>query len=158
MNLAMANVSFSVLCVCTLAVFAALWDLTQRRIPNTLILVGFALGFALQLQAAGLDGLLRGLGGAALALAIYFIPFSLRQVGGGDVKLAMVFGVFLGWKQVLSVILIGTVLNGLVALTLLIAKRVLIARGRALPPKLEQVPKAVALGLALFYVALRNPG
>ncbi len=158
MNFAVAPITFPILCVCTLAVFAAVWDITQRRIPNALVLAGFFLGFALQAQSAGLSGMLTGLGGAALALAVYFVPFSLRQVGGGDVKLAMVFGVFLGWKQTLYVILGGTVLNGVLALGLLITRRVLLARGRTIPPKLEQVPKAVALALALFYVTLRNPG
>lgn len=150
--------TFPILCVWTLALFAAIWDITQRRIPNALVLVGFALGFALQVQGAGLHGLLVGLGGAALALAVYFVPFALRQVGGGDVKLAMVFGVFLGWKSTLWVILGGTALNGILALGLLFARRVMIARGRTVPARLEQVPKAVALGVALVYVTLRNPG
>lgn len=153
-----SGLTFPLLCVLTLAVFAAIWDLTQRRIPNALVAAGMVLGIALQLQTGGLSGLVTGLGGAALALAVYFVPFSLRQVGGGDVKLAMVFGMYLGWRATLWVILGGTVINGLLALGLLITRRLLLARGKALPPKLEQVPKAVALAIALFYVTLRNGG
>jgi len=158
MNLTAAPVTFPILCVWTLAVFAAIWDVTQRRIPNPLILIGLSLGLVLQGMEHGAHGLVNALMGAGLALAVYIIPFAMRQVGGGDVKLAMVFGTFIGPMPTLWVILGGTVLNGLIALGLLITRRVLLARGRSIPPKLEQVPKAVALGIALFYVTLASGG
>lgn len=158
MNIPATPVTFPILCVWTLAVFAAIWDVTQRRIPNPLILIGLILGFTLRGMDGGVRALVDALMGAGLALAVFIVPFMVRKVGGGDVKLAMVFGVFLGPMPTLWVILGGTVLNGAIALALLITRRVLLARGRSIPPKLEQVPKAVALGIALFYVTLASKG
>lgn len=147
-------ISLSIMVAWTLAILGALWDLTQRRIPNALIVVGLALGFSLRAQAEGLSGLLAGLVGAAVALGIYLLPFAMRKVGGGDVKMAMMLGVFLGWRDTLWLILYATALNGVTAMVLLLARRVLAARGKGVPAKLEQVPKAVAFTAALLWVTL----
>lgn len=95
---------------------AAVWDVGQRRIPNPLIVVGLVMGAALQTQAGGLVGLGLSVLGACAGLLALLGPFAARMVGGGDVKLLMVIGAFLGWKGALVVLLLGTVAHGLLAM------------------------------------------
>ncbi len=72
---------------------AAVWDVRTRRIPNKLIVVGLVLGMAL----AGIEGhLSSSLFGAAGALGVGIVPFALHALGGGDVKAAIVVGLFVG--------------------------------------------------------------
>lgn len=112
----MASGPFTLPLLLTLLVgLAAVWDLGQRRIPNPLIVVGLVLGAVLQTQADGLVGLGLSVLGASVGLVALLGPFAARMVGGGDVKLLMVVGAFLGWKGALVVLLIGTVAHGLLA-------------------------------------------
>lgn len=134
-----------------LVVIAATWDVWQRRIPNALILTGLLLGLALNLQIGGLPGLLGGLGAAALALALLIGPFAMKVMGGGDVKLAMVCGAFTDWRTVLQIILVGTVIHGVLALAVVLARRVAQARGSVLPDR-AQVPHAVGFAASTFII------
>jgi len=133
----------------TLVGLAAAWDVAQRRIPNPLIVVGLLLGLAVQTQLGGLAGLGLGLSGAAIAFAVGIVPFALRAVGGGDVKLTMVVGAFLGWKQLLAVLLLALVAHGIVAAGFLGARSVLGRLGRT-HGALDRVPFAVGLALATY--------
>ena len=127
---------------------AAAWDITQRRIPNGLILTGLLLGIGFQAQLGGLAGLGFGLFGAIVALAVLIVPFAIRRLGGGDVKLAMVCGAFLGWRGALHVIIIGTVVHALLALGFLALR----AAGQRLGKPVgdvERVPHAVGFAVAV---------
>lgn len=75
---------------------AAIWDLNQRRIPNTLVLVGAVLGGTLHLVQLGLSGLLFALAGLASGLAILMPGYLFGTTGAGDVKLMAAIGTFLG--------------------------------------------------------------
>lgn len=134
-----------------IVVIAAVWDAWQRRIPNGLIVVGLLLGAAFQVQAAGAQGLLDALLGAAVALGVLIGPFALRIMGGGDVKLAMVCGAFAGWAAALQIILLGTAVHGVVALLFIFARLVAKSRGRDLPSA-AKVPHAVGFGVATVLV------
>jgi len=91
---------------------AALWDVRTRRIPNPLIIVGLILGLSL----AGFQGtFMSAISGAGLALALGIIPFALRALGGGDVKAAIVVGLFVGPAGILKVLLITALCSGLYA-------------------------------------------
>lgn len=133
---------------------AAIWDATQRRIPNALILAGLFLGPALHLGHSGLPGLLFSLSGAAFALGVLLIPFALRGLGGGDVKLVIVCGAFLGWRGVLKLLLVGAVANAVLALIVLLSIRLAALRGRELPEALRKVPTAVAIAAAAVLLTL----
>lgn len=85
------------------SVALTLIDIDTRRLPNTIVLPGYivlgVLFTAACVLGAPWDHLLRaGIGGAAL-FTFYFVLRSLRRggMGGGDVKLAGVLGVALGW-------------------------------------------------------------
>jgi leader peptidase (prepilin peptidase) / N-methyltransferase len=111
----------------------AVIDLEHRRLPNSLTLPSYAVGIGLLGIAALVrwegDAALRALGGMAALFAFYYL-LALVNPGGmgyGDVKLAGVLGLYLGWLGWAQVLL-GTFLAFLVsALTGL----GLIAAGRA---------------------------
>ncbi len=121
---------------------AAVWDLAQRRIPNPLIVVGLLAGAVVQTQAGGLVGLGMSILGAAAGLGALLGPFAARWVGGGDVKLLMVVGAFVGWKGAVVVLLMGTVAHGLLALVWVAAR--VVRRGLGGTPEAQpRVPHAL---------------
>jgi Flp pilus assembly protein protease CpaA len=126
---------------------AAVWDVAQRRIPNPLILTGLLLGLALEARSGGLAGLGFSFLGGVTALGVLIVPFALRKLGGGDVKLAMVCGVFLGWRGALHVVLVGALVHGALAMGMLVWARFAPLLGRP-APDLQRLPQAVGLAVA----------
>lgn len=101
-------------------VTAGWWDLFHRRIPNRLNLA--AIIAALVLAALrGIPFLLLSLKGAALGAGIGLLPFTLRMLGGGDVKSLMVLGAFAGpvtvWAWFFGALMAGGVLGVLLLLS-----------------------------------------
>lgn len=103
----------------SLAVLVGFIDLEHRLIPNKLVLTGIALALPLSLLAGRplFMTLAGGLAGFGLLFAIASVyPGAM---GGGDVKYALVLGLFLGWPDVLVGLLFGFIAGGLVGLALL---------------------------------------
>ncbi len=133
---------------------AAFVDIRHRRIPNSLVVLGLVLGSSAQLWTHGWPGLIQGLLGAGAALIVLIAPFALRTLGGGDVKLAMVVGVWTNVSTSLSIVLLTAALTGIVAALLWLK---LYFRPSETPPK---IPVAVPLGIvaiALTSGAISNP-
>ena len=110
-------------------------------------LVPFAVLGLLSLPLLGrplFDHILAAVLGFAVFLAIAFLTHG--AIGGGDVKLVAVLGLWLGTEQLLTVVLIGTILGGLAALVLLLTKRKQRGDRFAYGPCFT----IVALGLALL--------
>ena len=118
---------------------ASLWDLREKRIPNRLILYMLGAGVlivvpqlffqteqALALLASGLIGALLG---GILFLTVYMV--SRKGLGGGDVKLMAVSGLYLGAGSVLPAMLYGSVLAAVTAGVLIALKK--IGRKDAIP-------------------------
>ncbi|GAA2958779.1 A24 family peptidase [Microbacterium schleiferi] len=110
----------------------AIIDIRSHRLPNRLVALAGASGLVLLAGAAvtggGIDALLRSL---LAALALFAAYLALRMlsaggVGGGDIKLAAVIGLYLGWLgwgSVLVGTLAGFVLGGLFAAAMLLIRR-----------------------------------
>lgn len=93
-----------------LVILAATYDMRERRIPNWLTTAGVAAGVVLHWKAA-----LLGLG---LALLVMMVPFFMRAVGAGDVKLMTAVGALAGPKGFLFIAVFSAVAGGVMALYL----------------------------------------
>ncbi len=96
---------------------ASFIDLEYRIIPNEITYTGIILGFVFSLKTglfSGLAGFALG-GGIMLATAV----FSKGNMGGGDIKLAAVMGLFLGWQLLLPALFWGFFLGAVCGVTLL---------------------------------------
>jgi len=100
-------------------------DYRTRRIPNayllwgTLYALGVFLAMAVMLPLGQVGrGLLFALLGVAIGGFFLYVPYRYKQVGAGDVKLMMVYGLFLGPKGVILALLNGALVGGVWALAL----------------------------------------
>ena len=84
--------------VLTFAVAAAgcATDLRSRRIPNWLTGGAATMALAYHLWTGGPSALLLSLAGLLVGGAIFFLPFALGGLGGGDVKLLAALGAWAG--------------------------------------------------------------
>lgn len=104
-------------------------DLDFRIIPDEISIGGIPVGFALAFVNPDLTWMdsLTGIavgGGFLLALGIGYHAVTGRTgMGGGDIKLLAAIGAFLGWKSVLAVILISSVLGAVVGIAAMIVTR-----------------------------------
>lgn len=110
-------------------------DLDVHRLPDLLVLPSYPIAFVLLLVPTMVTGqwgaLLRGVLGG-LALFVGYLVLALVSPGGGglgfgDVKLAGVLGLLLGWVgwgPVVVSVLAAFVIGGFLALILLLARRV----------------------------------
>ena len=108
----------AVLVVCTIALLcvAALWDITQRRVPNLLVFPAALLGVALQLAFWGWQGGFVAVGGMGVGLALLLPVYLLGTTGAGDVKLMAAVGTFLGPQDAALAALASIAVGSVVAL------------------------------------------
>lgn len=132
-------------------------DLRHRRVPNRLIVVGFAAQL-LWLLAAWLapgwaypprwSGWLPTLAGF-LTAALFLPLWRWRLMGAGDIKAIAVLGLLLGFAPLMVTLVLASVLAGLHSLLYLAVSGVW-----ALSHRARQIPYAAYLGLAAFSAAL----
>lgn len=110
----------------------AIIDLETHRLPNALVLPAFPVGIALFGVASAATGeigpLLTGLATALVFAVVYGIPAFVVPggMGMGDVKLAAVLGLYLGWLGVAPAavgLVAGFLLGGAAGLVLLLRGR-----------------------------------
>lgn len=124
---ALTHVGFAVVGVILIVI-----DLRSHRLPNRIVLPSIVAAVALLLLAAVLGGDWSAFGGAllgGLTLGGFFLALRLIQpggMGGGDMKLAVLVGVLLGWVGWMP-LLVGAcaafVLGACAALALMATKR-----------------------------------
>jgi len=109
-------------------------DLDVHRLPDLIVLPSYPISFVLLLVptlVTGQGGLLVRAVLAGLALFTLYLVLALVSPGGGglgfgDVKLAGVLGLFLGWvgwSPVVVSVMAAFLIGGLLALTLLLLRR-----------------------------------
>jgi leader peptidase (prepilin peptidase) / N-methyltransferase len=121
------------LALCAAGVLLALIDLRHRLLPDRVVLPALGAGALLFLLAAAVEGewgaLARAGAGAAVLFAVFLVLALLAPsgLGMGDVKLAAVLGLPLGWVGWEALVLgaaAGFVVQAVAALVLLAARRV----------------------------------
>jgi prepilin peptidase CpaA len=95
------------------AMVAAGWDLQTRRIPNALTFGAAVASLAYHLLTGGLAGLAHSAGGWAVGAAVFMLPFALRGMGGGDVKLMAALGAWVGPLDALWLALYAGIAGGI---------------------------------------------
>lgn len=76
-------------------------DLRTRRIPNVLTFGSALAALVFHTATGGVSALGTSAGGWLTGVAIFYIPFALRGLGAGDVKLLAALGAWLGpWNTV----------------------------------------------------------
>jgi prepilin peptidase CpaA len=146
------------------ASIAAVTDLRERRIPNWLTGGTVLVGLVANAAIGGPLGLLVALGGAALGLAVLLPFYALRGVGGGDVKLLAALGAVLGAHGLISVVVYGALVGGLISLAILARRRrLMLTLGEMFvlhgPPSRSgaQAPYAVAIAAGVYLSLLLPP-
>ena len=104
-------------------------DFDHQIIPDVISLPGIPLGFFCSFfipWVGWLDSLLGILaGGGSLYLVAYIYEALTKKegMGGGDIKLLAMIGAFLGWKAILPVILLSSLLGTLVGIPLMLMQK-----------------------------------
>ncbi|MDI6709701.1 MAG: prepilin peptidase [Thermoanaerobacterales bacterium] len=108
----------------SLLVAVAFIDMEHYLIPNRVVLVGLAGGVPLNLWVRDLTFLSAVLGALVPAAFFFLLALATRGgVGGGDIKLAAVIGLFLGWPWGLLAVFLGALAGGILGLALLLTGR-----------------------------------
>ncbi|WP_332876034.1 A24 family peptidase [Massilia sp. S19_KUP03_FR1] len=107
-----------------LVIAAAAVDLARRRIPNLLLLTGWAAALPLHLLSPQ-PGLLSALSGALCGLMAFLPLYLLRGMAAGDVKMMATVGLFVGPYDALQVAVITCCVGGVMAVA------IIVGRGRA---------------------------
>lgn len=105
-------------------------DTLSNRIPNVFTLGGTFAGLSVQAFYFGFDGLLTGIGGFAVGLAMFLPFYILKGMSAGDVKLMGMVGTFLGPKDVLLASGLSLVAGFFLALVYIAMRGELLATAR----------------------------
>ncbi|WP_026145483.1 A24 family peptidase [Pseudomonas asplenii] len=97
-------------------------DLLRHRIPNTLVLLGLALGWVGQFHAGGLGGLGDGLLSVLICFALFIPLYAMGGMAAGDVKLMAMVGGFLPFHDALWAALFSLIAGGLCGLLLVLIR------------------------------------
>jgi prepilin peptidase CpaA len=141
-----------------LVIYAAVSDLFTMTIPNrvSLLLVGGFLAGAILVGLSPYDMLLHAACGFAV-LAVGFVLFAFRWVGGGDVKLAAATALWFGSEQILDYLLAAALGGGALTLAILSLRSIPLpafALGWVWLDRLHDRRSGVPYGIALAAAAL----
>ena len=143
--------------------WAAASDALRMRIPNALILyllAGFAITAALA-QPSWIDLAAHVLVGLTI-LSGGLVLFARGWMGGGDVKLLAVTGLWLGPTATPALLILTALAGGVLTLAMIVARALgahRLAGGRiaALRDPLDRVPYGIAIAAAAIAVVILRP-
>jgi leader peptidase (prepilin peptidase) / N-methyltransferase len=118
---------FAFVFVCSLIVITFI-DFDHQIIPDMITLPGIPLFSLIAVLVMGvpwlevLIGIIAG-GGFLYAIAVAYELITKREgMGGGDIKLLAMMGGFLGWKSLLFIVFVSSLVGALVGITIVVAK------------------------------------
>lgn len=97
-------------------------DVLHRIIPDQILITGTVLGLPLALLTSVnhlINGIIGFFAAGLFLLAIAFI--SRGGMGGGDIKLSAVMGLFLGWQGIIAALFLSFLIGGLAGIFLLVS-------------------------------------
>ena len=132
------TIAFAVYCALVASFIALTFiDLDHYIIPNRITFGGMAVGLVLSFTAKYIPGdrfivtnTLEAISGGVLFAGILYLLdqlslliFKKRGMGGGDVKLAAVIGLFVGVRLIFAVIFVASVVGSVIGIAVLLARR-----------------------------------
>jgi leader peptidase (prepilin peptidase)/N-methyltransferase len=102
-------------------------DLKHQIIPDIISLPGILLGVVISIFIPDFSWLNSVVGVLVGGIMFYFLAvggqllFKKESLGGGDIKLAAMLGAFLGWKKLILVFFLSSLLGALAGLILILA-------------------------------------
>ncbi len=112
----------------SLLVIITFIDLDFQIIPDVISLPGIVAGFLCSFAVPWLNwsdslfGILLGGGSLLLVAKVYKLLAKVDGMGGGDIKLLAMIGAFLGWKAILPVIFLSSMVGCLIGIPLMLFK------------------------------------
>lgn len=103
--------AFALAALCV-SIAGASIDMKSAKIPNWLTGGGLVAGLVLRACLTSWAGLEAGLSGALLGGGILFLPFVVKGIGGGDVKLMAAAGAWVGMEHALALVLATAIAGG----------------------------------------------
>ena len=94
----------NIVIVLFLSLFAYMCDLRDGKVPNGLILWGYAGGFIYAICEKGASGILEAIISLVWPILLLYVLFRIRALGAGDIKLISVISLFLNGHQVINII------------------------------------------------------
>ncbi len=103
-------------------------DIDHQIIPDIITLPGIPICFCMAIfimKLSFMDALLGVLigGGSLYLIAVVYELLTKREgMGGGDIKLLALLGAFLGWKSLLFILLVSSLVGAVVGISVMIVK------------------------------------
>lgn len=114
---------------CSALVVITFIDLEHQIIPDAISLPGIVMGFIVSFFIPSLGwlnsliGIVAGGGSLLLIASIYQAVAKKDGMGGGDIKLLAMMGAFLGWKSILFIIFVSSLLGSVIGVTLMAIRK-----------------------------------
>lgn len=108
----------------SILIVVSLIDLKTQEIPDSIMLFGLLSGSLFIIFYHNLTSLINGLSGLLIggALFLFIAIASKGAMGGGDIKLMAVLGLFLGWQSILLLTLLSFIIGSVISLILMAVK------------------------------------
>lgn len=103
-------------------------DIDYQIIPDVISLPGIPICFLMAVFIMDLSfmdallGLLIGGGSLYLVAVLYELATKREGMGGGDIKLLALMGAFLGWKSLLFILLVSSLVGAVVGISIMLAR------------------------------------
>ena len=94
-------------------------DVRERKIYNKILLPALLLAFVWNISTAGLQGIGSSLVGMTAGFLLLLIPYLMKGMGAGDVKLLAVIGAMKGITFVLMTAVYMAIIGGIIAFLLI---------------------------------------
>lgn len=137
----------------------AIYDWKKRRIPNWLTFGTFFLMLIINVLSLRPGNVLNCLFGFLLGIALLFVPYLIKAMGAGDVKLLGALGSIAGYKDVLLIFVYSSILGLFLGLIWILFRpghfKFLITTLQVLPTvdKQQKFPYGVVLSLGtILYI------
>lgn len=115
---------FFVVVITFMLIIITFIDIDHKLIPNRIVIAMLSIGLIYELVVRPVSLLDALIGFFAASVPLLIIAFlSKGGIGGGDIKLMAVVGIFLGWKGVLLALFIGAVTGAIIGIIGMILKK-----------------------------------